>query len=187
MRVALPLQSMPSPIPTGPKMALLQDPPSAECVGFFGFGTLDVESSSESPILEARQRLAESLKTCCRQLGLRVCVTDDTIDAKATLYITHEAGLGRLCSPPENPLLHQANNSRRRIIIICGTRSSALALSSSDLASSVPEAAQYLWLPIGPGKLVAAISAGSKFVVGTSASVQLQVGGRANMKQCTNQ
>lgn len=169
VKVALPLQAMPSPISTRPRMDLQQDQVSAVCVGFFGFGTLDVKSSTESSILAARQRLAESLKRCCKQLGLQVCATDDKFDKKTMLYVIHEAELGSLLLNPENgetrPLLHQADNSRRPIIVICGTRTSALALSSSDLAASIPDGAQYLWLPIGPEKLLTAISAGGKLAV----------------------
>lgn len=96
------------------------------------------------------------------ELGLPVYAADDNLDSNATVHIVSEQGLRRLSQTNEEDLRHSllsAESLRKPMIIVCTTRDSALKLQSGALGRSLPQSTQYLWLPIGPAKLAAALSA----------------------------
>jgi hypothetical protein len=96
------------------------------------------------------------------ELGLPVYAADDNLDSNATVHIISEQALRRLSQTNEEDLrrsLLSADSLRKPMIIVCTTRDSALKLQSGALGRSLPHSTQYLWLPIGPAKLAAALSA----------------------------
>jgi CheY-like chemotaxis protein len=89
-------------------------------------------------------------------------VADDNFDINATVRIISEQALKQLSEINGNDLRHSllsAGSLRKPTIIVCNTRNSALKLQSGALGRSLPHSTQYLWLPIGPAKLAAALSA----------------------------
>ena len=54
-------------------------------------------------------------------------------------------------------------NLWKPIIVICATRESASRLRSGPLGRRLPATTQYLWLPIGPAKLAAALAVRRKY------------------------
>jgi len=96
------------------------------------------------------------------ELGLPVYAADDNLDSNATVHIISEQALRRLSQPNEKDLrrsMLSADSLRKPMIVVCATRDSALKLQSGALGCSLPDSTQYLWLPIGPVKLAAALSA----------------------------
>lgn len=162
VRVSLPLQSLP-PTPSTkshPGSLDLTSPPAS--VGCFGFGIIDTDHAQEPTKAKADRRLLSSMKRYCMELGLPVYAADDNLDSNATVHIISEKALRRLAQTDEKDArrsLLSGDSLRKPMIIICTTRNSALKLQSGELGRSLPRSTQYLWLPIGPAKLAAALSA----------------------------
>ena len=162
VKVSLPLQSLPPTPSTKSRTGSLDltSPPAS--VGFFGFGIIETDATQEPTKVKAKKRLLSSVKRYCMELGLPVYAADDNLDSNATIHIISEQALKRLAQADEKDLrrsLLSANSLRKPIIVICTTRNSALKLQSGESGLSLPRSTQYLWLPIGPAKLAAALSA----------------------------
>ena len=162
VKVSLPLRSLASTTPTKSRASSLDlsSPPAS--VGFFGFGSIENDPATEPAKAKANRRLLSSMKRYCMQLGLPVYAADDNMDSNATVHIISEQALKRLSLRHEKDLrlsLLSADNLRKPMIIVCTTRDSALKLRAGPLGCSLPNRTQYLWLPIGPAKLAAALSA----------------------------
>lgn len=130
-------------------------------VGFLGFGALDTDPTTEPLKLKANRRLLNSLKRGCKQLGLRICATDDILDKNASIYIVQMEALERLSQIDNQGLRHSLLSSSylsRPLIVVCPTRNSALKLRDTSMITVLHVGAQCIWLPVGPGKLAGAVS-----------------------------
>ena len=162
VKVSLPLRSLPSTPSTKSRNNSLDitNPPAS--VGCFGLGVIETDPEAEPIKTKANKRLLSSIKRYCMELGLPVYAADDNLDSNATVHIISEQALRRLSQPNEKDLrgsLLSADSLRKPMIVVCATRHSALKLQSGTLGCSLPPSTQYLWLPIGPVKLAAALSA----------------------------
>lgn len=162
VKVSLPLLSPPStPFTKSRTNSLdLTSPPAS--VGFFGFRVIEADPTTEQLKAKANKRLLSSIKRYCMELGLLVHAADDNLDSNATVQIISEQALRRLPETKEKDLrrsLLSADSLQKPMIIICNTRNSALKLQSGVLERDLPPSTQYLWLPIGPAKIAAALSA----------------------------
>lgn len=162
VKVSLPLQSLPSTPSTKSRTNSLDltSPPAS--VGCFGFGVIEIDPETEPVRAKANRKLLTSIKRYCMELGLPVYAADDNLDSNATVHIISEQALWRLSQTDEKKLRHSllsTDSLQKPMIIICTTRNSALKLQSGKLGHSLPHSTQYLWLPIGPAKLAAALSA----------------------------
>lgn len=163
VKVSLPLRlltSAPSTKSCASSLDLSTPPTSVE---FFGFCTIGNDRTTEPTKAQANKWLLSSMERYCMQLGMHVYVAGDNLNGNASVHIISEQALKGLSQTNDRDLrrsLLSADSSRKpMIIIICSTRDSALRLRSGPLGLSLPEATQYLWLPIGPAKLAGALSA----------------------------
>jgi signal transduction histidine kinase len=162
VKVSLPLRPLASTPPAQSRASSLDltSPPAS--VGFFGFGTMEVDPAAEPTKAKANRRLLSTMKRYCMQLGLPVYAADDNINSNASIHIVSEQALKHLSLAKEEDVrrsLLSADSLRTPMIIICSTRDSALKLRSGPLGCSLPHRTQYLWLPVGPAKLATALSA----------------------------
>lgn len=162
VKVSLPLRCPPStPSTKSPTGSLdLTSPPAS--VGSFGFGLIEADPTTEPLKAKANKRLLSSIKRYCMELGLSVHAADDNLDSNATVHIISERALRPLFDTKEKDLrrsLLSADSLQKPMIIICNTRNSALKLQSGALGRNLSPSTQYLWLPIGPAKIAAALSA----------------------------
>ena len=162
VKVSVPLRSPPS-IPSAKSCTSsldLTSPPAS--VGFFGFGVIEADPTTEPLKTKANKRLLTSIKRYCMELGLPVHAADDNLDSNAAVHIISEQALRRLSDTNEKGLrrsLLSAYSLQKPMIIVCNTRNAALKLQSGALGRNLPPSTQYLWLPIGPAKIAAALSA----------------------------
>jgi len=159
VKVSLPLQYLPATPTTKSRNSSLDltSPPAS--VGFFGFGEGEIDA--EPVKAKAKRLLLSSIKRYCMELGLPVYAADDNLDSNATVHIIGEQALRRSSQADEKDLrrsLLPADSLRKPMIIVCTTRDSALKFQSETLGRSLPDSTQYLWLPIGPAKLSAALT-----------------------------
>lgn len=161
VKVSVPLRH---PITTSAAVAttaLANISSSNASVGFHGFGALVTDPTAKLLKSKANTKLLNSLKLGCKQLGLTICASDDTLDHAVDIFIVQMEALERLTKSddqgPQHSLL-SSSGLRRHLIIICPTRDSALKFLSSPMGKSFPSTAQCIWLPVGPGKLAGAIS-----------------------------
>lgn len=162
VKVSLPLQSLPPTPSTKPRTGLLDLTSPPPSVGFFGFGVVETGPTQEPTKVKANRRLLGSIKRYCMELRLPVYAADDNLDSNATVHVISEQGLRRLAQTEEKDArrsLLSGDSLKKPTIIICTTRNSALKLQSGELGHSLLHSTQYLWLPIGPAKLAAALSA----------------------------
>ena len=168
VKVALPLKSL-APAPLGDSSDASQDapsPPPPESVGFFGFGTPEATSTTGPTKAKASRRLLNSMKRYCQQLGVPVYATDDDTNNSASIHVVSEHALensSQINDRDSRRSLLAVNNLWKPIIVICATRESASRLRSGPLGRGLPNTTQYLWLPIGPAKLAAALAVRRKY------------------------
>jgi hypothetical protein len=172
VKVSLPLKSL-APAPSGDSSGdsndASQDPPAPsppESVGFFGFGTPEANSAAGPTKAKASRRLLNSMKRYCQQLGVPVYATDDDTNNSASIHVVSEHALensSQINDRDSRRSLLATNNLWKPIIVICATRESASRLRSGPLGRGLPNTTQYLWLPIGPAKLAAALAVRRKY------------------------
>jgi hypothetical protein len=172
VKVSLPLKSV-APAPSGDSSGDSNDasqdssaPPPPESVGFFGFGTPEANSAAGPTKAKASRRLLNSMKRYCQQLGVPVYATDDDTNNSASIHVVSEHALensSQINDRDSRRSLLATNNLWKPIIVICATRESASRLRSGPLGRGLPNTTQYLWLPIGPAKLAAALAVRRKY------------------------
>jgi hypothetical protein len=172
VKVSLPLKSL-APAPSGDSSGDSNDasqdssaPPPPESVGFFGFGTPEANSAAGPTKAKASRRLLNSMKRYCQQLGVPVYATDDDTNNSASIHVVSEHALensSQINDRDSRRSLLATNNLWKPIIVICATRESASRLRSGPLGRGLPNTTQYLWLPIGPAKLAAALAVRRKY------------------------
>lgn len=162
VKVSLPLRLLISAPSTKSHASSLDLSSPLTSVGFLGFGAIGTYTATEPTKAKANKRLLSSMKRYCMQLGMHVYVAGDNLNSNASVHIISEQALKRLLQTNDRDLrrsLLSTDSSRKPMIIICSTRDSALRLRSGPMGPSLPDATQYLWLPIGPAKLAGALSA----------------------------
>jgi hypothetical protein len=167
VKVSLPLKSL-APAPSMDSSDASHDssvPPPPESVGFFGFGTPEANSTTGPTKAKASRRLLNSMKRYCQQLGVPVYTTDDDTNNSASIHVVSEHALensSQVNDRDSRRSLLATDNLWKPIIVICATRESASRLRSGPLGRGLPITTQYLWLPIGPAKLAAALAVRGK-------------------------
>jgi hypothetical protein len=168
VKVSLPLKSL-APAPSGDPSDASHNfptPPPPESVGFFGFGTPEANASTGPTKAKASRRLLNSMKRYCQQLGVPVYATDDDTNHSASIHVVSEHALensSQINERDSRRSLLAASNLWKPIVVICATRESASRLRSGPLGRRLPGTTQYLWLPIGPAKLAAALAVRRKY------------------------
>lgn len=161
VKVSLPLRCAP-PASSSDGIARSFELPSPRVsVGFLGFGVLGTDASQDKVRYEGSKRLLGSLKRTCKQLGMGVVAFDDGLDNNASIYIAREQNHlpGQFSMTSDSNLRRSLLATREPLIMICASRESALRLRSSMKTLSLVIRTQFLWPPIGPTKLISAISA----------------------------
>jgi hypothetical protein len=166
VKVSLPLKSL-APAPSLNSSEVSQVSSSShESVGFFGFGTPEASSTTGPTKAKASRRLLNSMKRYCTQLGVPVYATDDDTTNSASIHILSEHALensSQIHDGDSRRSTLATNNLQKPIIVICATGASASRLRSGPLGRGLPSTTQYLWLPIGPAKLAAALAIRRKY------------------------
>lgn len=161
VKVAIPLHCPPSTPPREDSPIQLQPPSLQTSVGFIGFGSLGRDASRNKVRSEGSERLMNSLKRTCKQLGMPVVATSEAFESNASVYVVREQE-----EPPGHFSMTRDSNLRRSLlatkkplIFVCASRESTFRLQSMVAPLSLVTNTQYLWPPIGPAKLLGAISA----------------------------
>lgn len=162
IRMSMPLRRPPLALTTEMSTNLMSVELSSASVRFLGFGATERDSTMEPLKSEADNRLFSNLKRCCEQLGLSVRSPDDGPDNTVSVFIVQGQEIeryGQTDGKDARRTLLSTDNFDKPMVVLCTTRDSALRLRSVPIAASLPGTTQYLWLPIGPAKLAAALSA----------------------------
>lgn len=161
VKVSLPLRCAPPASPSNTSFRSLEFTPSKSSVGFLGFGVLGTDLTRDKVRYEASKRLLSSLKRTCEQLGMGIAAFDDALENNASIYIAREQEHtpGQFSMTSDSNLRRSLLATRRPLIFICASRESALRLRSKMTTLSLAIRTQYLWPPVGPAKLIGAISA----------------------------
>lgn len=165
VKVAIPVRC-PASTPTREDSPLQLQPSSLQAsVGFIGFSSLGRDAPRDSVYSEGSKRLMHSLKRTCKQLGLPVAAINDAFDSNASVYVVREQeeSPGQFSMARDSNLRRSLLATRKPLIFICASRESTFRLQSTIAPLSLVTNTQYLWPPIGPAKLLGAISACRKF------------------------
>lgn len=136
-------------------------PPSCNAgIGFIGFGSLDNDEAKDTVHSEGSKRLLSSLSRTCKQLDLPCAATNDAFESTASIYVIREQEKtpGQFSMASDSKLRRSLLATRKPLIFICASRESTMRLKSI-MALDFVNNIQYLWPPIGPTKLINAISA----------------------------
>lgn len=130
-------------------------------VGFLGFDTLDTDPTMEAPSSEANDRLLNSLKESCEQLGLNVSSDGHTANTDPTIHIVRMEVVERLFRDGKatRDSLPLAINLGAPVIVVCPSRDAALKFRDSPIAAGLPVKLHFVWVPVGPLKLAGVLSA----------------------------
>ena len=161
VKVSLPLRQLASSTSSNSREASRDRSRPQASVGFFGFGDCEATSTTGPSKAKAIRQLHDSMKRYCTQLGMPVQSIDDNMNSNASIHIVSEQALKSFLQAKDRGLrstLLSSNSLRKPMLVICASRESASQLRSGPLGASLPDATQYLWLPIGPAKLASALS-----------------------------